>query len=228
MWSTTVPKACGCASNGVMSLNTIPGCGKSGNILDQCLDILQLHLVTLFTESIRVRDNAALGIVTKSSIPTMSLSKNILAGAVGALNAGGKILQRTGCDAAGTGVGYPAKGCASAQRGYGTLGDWPVVEPLERLLVAYRHEAHLTTLGRITVRELLTSLLENLLYLEAERKRSPSVTEEIISAPTFIIGPAAHRNNAATRPDERGYRQPECRVRGRSCIRLGFRIRLKE
>jgi hypothetical protein len=41
------------------------------------------------------------------------------------------------------------------------------------LLKSYRDEARLTTLGRITVRELLVSLLENLLRLEEQRSKNP-------------------------------------------------------
>jgi hypothetical protein len=53
---------------------------------------------------------------------------------------------------------------------------------------AYAVEARLTTLGRVTVRELIVSLLESLLHLEAERARSPSIADRKIEAPVFIIG----------------------------------------
>ena len=49
------------------------------------------------------------------------------------------------------------------------FGGWDFDEPLERLLQSYHDEARLTTLGRLTVRELIVSLLDNLLRLEAER-----------------------------------------------------------
>jgi hypothetical protein len=53
---------------------------------------------------------------------------------------------------------------------------------------AYRTEARLTMLGRVTVRELVVSLLENLLRLEAERARFPKLAERRIEAPVFIVG----------------------------------------
>jgi hypothetical protein len=53
---------------------------------------------------------------------------------------------------------------------------------------AYRNEAALTTLGRVTVRELIVSLLENLLHLEAERARTPAIADRRIESPVFIIG----------------------------------------
>ena len=74
---------------------------------------------------------------------------------------------------------------APAQTSYGA---WDFAEPLERLLKSYRDEAALTTLGRITVRELIVSLLDNLLRMEAERIANPSIEQQRIAAPVFIIG----------------------------------------
>jgi Sulfotransferase family len=68
------------------------------------------------------------------------------------------------------------------------FGDWPLTEPLDRLIDAYRSEAHLTMLGRITVRELIVSQLENLLMLEEERRRAPQIEQERVASPTFITG----------------------------------------
>ena len=61
-------------------------------------------------------------------------------------------------------------------------------ESLQRLLTAYESEADLTTLRRITVRELLVSLLENLLYLERDRRASAAIEQQTITSPVFIIG----------------------------------------
>src|SRR5690606_30197089 len=58
----------------------------------------------------------------------------------------------------------------------------------ERLLDAYENEARLTTLGRITVREMIVGLLENLLHMEAERAADPTIEARPISSPVFIIG----------------------------------------
>jgi hypothetical protein len=51
---------------------------------------------------------------------------------------------------------------ARQRTGLSDFGSWQFDEPLERLLRAYRDEADLTTLGRLTVRELIVSLLEDL------------------------------------------------------------------
>jgi hypothetical protein len=67
-------------------------------------------------------------------------------------------------------------------------GSWDFAEPLERLLKSYRDEAALTTLGRITVRELVVSLLDNLLRMEAERAANPGIERQRITAPVFIVG----------------------------------------
>lgn len=79
---------------------------------------------------------------------------------------------------------------AEAQRrtGLSEIGDWEIDEPFDRLIAAYQQEARLTTLGRLTARELVVSLLENLLYLENERSRSAYICDQKVSAPTFIIG----------------------------------------
>jgi hypothetical protein len=117
----------------------------------------------------------------------MSFAQKCLTTAVGALNGGGKALR-------GIGVRLPALDAdaliaAARQRtGLNDFGEWTIAEPLERLLDAYRTEARLTTLGRITVRELIVSLLENLLQLEAERRRNPAIAGQRIEAPVFIVG----------------------------------------
>ena len=56
------------------------------------------------------------------------------------------------------------------------------------MLKSYRDEAKLTTLGRITVREYLVSLLDNLLRMEAERAANSASSANSIAAPVFIIG----------------------------------------
>ncbi len=106
---------------------------------------------------------------------------------VGALNSGGKVLQSVGFEP-------PALERESLERAarrrtrLNDLGDWPIDEPFSRLLESYRNEAHLSTLGRIAVRELLVSLFEQLLHLEAERARAPAIANEVIEAPVFVVG----------------------------------------
>lgn len=103
------------------------------------------------------------------------------------LNLGGRTLRRLG-------VEPPALSLDSLHRaahrraGVSRYGSWDFAEPLERLLKSYRDEAALTTLGRITVRELIVSLLDNLLRMEAERAANPDIERQRIVAPVFIIG----------------------------------------
>ena len=117
----------------------------------------------------------------------MSLTETLTSTAVGTLNRGGRVLRRAGI----TTPDLRREALVAAARRRARLeefGDWPVDEALERLLNAYEREADLTTLGRITVRELLVSLLENLLYLEHERQASADIERQTIGAPVFIIG----------------------------------------
>jgi Sulfotransferase family len=117
----------------------------------------------------------------------MSFSQHCVGGAVAAVNAGGRVLRRIG-------VGGPSldaqdlRRAAIARAGTGNFGAWDFDEPLDRLLRAYHDEADLTMVGRVTVRELIVSLLDNLLRLEAERAANPAVEGERIEAPVFIVG----------------------------------------
>jgi hypothetical protein len=117
----------------------------------------------------------------------MALSERLIGGAVGALNAGGRVLHRAGINR--PSLSRDALFAAARKRaGLTDPGDWPLEDALDRLLRSYETESRLTTLGRISVRELVISLLENLLYMEQERKTVPSITDEAIAAPVFIIG----------------------------------------
>src|SRR5688572_12460695 len=117
----------------------------------------------------------------------MTLSQACVRTAVRGLNLGGRTLRRLG-------VETPALDADSLHRaayrraGSNDYGSWDFAEPLERLLKSYRDEAALTTLGRITVRELIVSLLENLLRMEAERAASSAIEQQRIVAPVFIVG----------------------------------------
>ncbi len=117
----------------------------------------------------------------------MTISRACVRTAVRGLNLGGRTLRRLG-------VEPPALDAESLHRaayrraGLRNYGAWDFSEPLERLLTSYRDEAALTTLGRITVRELIVSLLDNLLRMEAERAANPSIEQQRIAAPVFIIG----------------------------------------
>jgi hypothetical protein len=117
----------------------------------------------------------------------MSLPEAAVGAAVSVLNVGGKTLARLGVSAPSLDV-EPMQRAARRRAGLRDFGVWPIEEPLERLMRAYRNEAALTTLGRVTVRELIVSLLENLLHLEAERARTPAIADRRIESPVFIIG----------------------------------------
>jgi hypothetical protein len=117
----------------------------------------------------------------------MSLSETAVGAAVSALNAGGKTLARLGVSAPSLDV-ESLRTAARRRAGLADFGAWAIEEPLARLMRAYADEAALTTLGRVTVRELIVSLLESLLHLEAERARSPGIADGRIEAPVFIIG----------------------------------------
>lgn len=117
----------------------------------------------------------------------MSFSQSCVSSAVTALNAGGRALRHLGMEP-------PALDADSVRRaairraGTSNFGAWPLDEPLERLLKSYRDEADLTTVGRLSARELVVSLLDNLLRLEAERASDPLVEAQAVDDPVFIIG----------------------------------------
>jgi hypothetical protein len=117
----------------------------------------------------------------------MTFSQACVRTAVRGLNLGGRTLRRLGVES-------PALDADSLHRAayrrasLSDYGRWDFAEPLERLLKSYRDEAALTTLGRITVRELIVSLLDNLLRMEAERAANSEIERQRIVAPVFIIG----------------------------------------
>ena len=117
----------------------------------------------------------------------MSLSQHCVSGAVSAFNAGGRILQRLGMTPPSLAADNLRR-AAKSRAGFSDFGSWDFEEPLERLLRAYHDEARLTAVGRVTVRELIVSLLDNLLRLEAERAGNPAIEAQRIDAPVFIVG----------------------------------------
>jgi hypothetical protein len=117
----------------------------------------------------------------------MSFSQACVSGAVRALNVGGRALRQLGVEPPALAM-EPLQRAARARAELSDYGAWDFAEPLERLIKSYRDEARLTTLGRITVRELLVSLLDNLLRMEAERAANPALVQQPITAPVFIVG----------------------------------------
>jgi hypothetical protein len=103
------------------------------------------------------------------------------------LNLGGRTLRRVGLEPP-TLDAAALHRAAQRRAGSSNYGAWDFAEPLERLLKSYHDEAKLTTLGRITVRELIVSLLDNLLRMEAERAANAEIERQRITAPVFIIG----------------------------------------
>ncbi|MGI9257457.1 MAG: sulfotransferase, partial [Gammaproteobacteria bacterium] len=106
---------------------------------------------------------------------------------VAALNRSGNALRRLGIDRPRLDRDSLID-AAIGRAGSESFGSWPFEEPLDRLLLAYEGEAALSTVGRLSVRELLVSLLANLIDLESERKEKPAITAQTIDAPVFITG----------------------------------------
>jgi hypothetical protein len=77
---------------------------------------------------------------------------------------------------------------ARRRAGADDFGAWDFQPSLQRLLQSYQRDAHLTLLGRITVRELLVSLLANLLHMESERAAHPDILRGELSSPLFVVG----------------------------------------
>jgi hypothetical protein len=100
---------------------------------------------------------------------------------------GGRTLRRLGLETPALDADALHR-AAFRRAGASRYGSWDFAESLERLLKAYHDEAKLTTLGRITVREYLVSLLDNLLRMELERAANPGIETQRIVAPVFIIG----------------------------------------
>ncbi len=117
----------------------------------------------------------------------MTFSQACVRTAVRGLNMGGRTLRRFGVEPPSLEADALHR-AAQRRAGSTSYGEWSFAEPLERLLKSYHDEAKLTTRGRITVREYLVSLLDNLLRMEAERAATPAIEQQRIHAPVFIIG----------------------------------------
>jgi hypothetical protein len=118
----------------------------------------------------------------------MTLAHSSVRAAVGLLNSLGGGLDALGLDIPKLDQEALLRAATKRAGGLSDLGAWPIQEPLERLIASYRNDANLTMLGRITVREMLVSLLENLLHLEHDRQAMPALSNEKIAAPVFITG----------------------------------------
>lgn len=79
-------------------------------------------------------------------------------------------------------------GIAQQRTGLSDFGGWAFEEPLAVLLAAYEEEADLTVFGRIAARWDMLRFLSNLLRLREEEQRDPSILNESIDRPIFIMG----------------------------------------
>ena len=77
---------------------------------------------------------------------------------------------------------------ACRSSGLEDFGEWSFEEPLSVLLRAYVEESNLSVFGRIGTRWDTIRCLLNLLRLRDEEKRDPSILNEPIAAPIFILG----------------------------------------
>jgi len=77
---------------------------------------------------------------------------------------------------------------ACRRSGLDDFGDWNFREPLAILLASFHNEANLSTFGRIAVKWDMLRFLSNLLRLRDEEKRDPSILDEPIVRPIFILG----------------------------------------
>ena len=77
---------------------------------------------------------------------------------------------------------------ASRTTGLSDFGGDDFLEPLAVLLASLDQESHLTLLGRILVRSEILNLLQNRLRIADLVKREPSIREQPIERPIFIVG----------------------------------------
>ena len=78
---------------------------------------------------------------------------------------------------------------ASARTGLTDFGDDYFQEPLAVLLWSLEHEAQLTAMGRMIVRDDFIRLLENRLHFTDILNRQPAILDEVVERPLFILGP---------------------------------------
>ena len=117
----------------------------------------------------------------------MSLSRTCFTAAVGTLNTAGRVLRAHGRSVVDLSPDRLIR-AARARARLSDFGHWDLREPLERLVDALETQAGLTLLGRLTAREHMVGLLENLLYLERNRACTPEIERREITAPVFIVG----------------------------------------
>jgi hypothetical protein len=107
--------------------------------------------------------------------------------AVQALNAGGRLLEKTGLLNL-----QPDENSllqlARKRTGLEDFGDDFFREPLRRLLDSLRAEARLNTIGQLAARQDILQTLINRLHIQRDRTKHPKIAAQKIIAPLFIIG----------------------------------------
>jgi hypothetical protein len=104
-----------------------------------------------------------------------------------ALNLGGHVWQRLGMPLVRLNADQLLD-AACQHTGLYDFGTIPFQESLQLLLQSCEHEARLNVLGRLAVGKDTLRLLINRLHLEDDWKRSPSIAEQCIVRPLFIVG----------------------------------------
>src|SRR5262249_55184491 len=79
-------------------------------------------------------------------------------------------------------------GLAKRRAGLSDFGDEPIEEALATLLDSYRTEAELSLFGRLAAKWDVLRFLTNLLRLREEELSDPTIAEEKILRPIFIVG----------------------------------------
>jgi hypothetical protein len=104
------------------------------------------------------------------------------------LNAGGQLLRAGGFAVLELEGGALCRQATRNTGGLEDFGDPAFRTPLGRLIDSLENEADLTPLGRMIAKRDIVRLLENRLYMTAELKRRPEISEAGIERPLFIIG----------------------------------------
>ncbi len=77
---------------------------------------------------------------------------------------------------------------ASKKTGLDDFGSGNFLEPMQHLIQDFLHHNHPDTLGKVILKQLLSSCLEKRLYLTQILKTNPAINNVPISAPLFVIG----------------------------------------
>lgn len=105
-----------------------------------------------------------------------------------------RLLNAVGGAASAIGLTYPSLkaadiiAAARTRTGLHELGDAEIAEPLQRYIESAETDAHLNTLGRLAVQNMLTNALSSRLRVLDWAARHPEIRQERISKPWVVIG----------------------------------------